>query len=103
MSGLKRIAEERVRQIAKEGWSAMHDDAHDSGSLAAAAACYAALASLQACGAIEACGASPRPPQGWPWELSDWKPKDRMRNLVRAGALIAAEIDRLERAEKGAR
>lgn len=30
----------------------------------------------------------------WPWAEEDWKPKSNIRNLVRAGALIAAEIDR---------
>jgi hypothetical protein len=34
--------------------------------------------------------------QWWPWSFEWWKPKDRIRNLVRAGALIAAEIDRLQ-------
>jgi hypothetical protein len=33
----------------------------------------------------------------WPWEWSFWKPRDPVRNLVIAGALIAAEIDRLQR------
>ena len=36
---------------------------------------------------------------GWPWDVSWWKPSDSpIRNLVKAGALIAAEIDRLQRA-----
>jgi hypothetical protein len=39
-------------------------------------------------------------PEKWPWSLSWWKPKGRIRNLERAGALIAAEIDRLDRAAK---
>jgi hypothetical protein len=33
----------------------------------------------------------------WPWEDKWWKPKDRRRDLVRAGALIVAEIERLDR------
>ena len=38
-------------------------------------------------------------PFGWPhtWDASWWKPKDRRRDLVRAGALIIAEIERLDR------
>ena len=32
----------------------------------------------------------------WPWAQDFWKPKDQLRNLVRAGALIAAAIDRLQ-------
>jgi hypothetical protein len=34
----------------------------------------------------------------WPWDRKWWKPKDRRRDLVRAGALILAEIERLDRA-----
>jgi hypothetical protein len=43
---------------------------------------------------------SVRPPRfDWPWDASWWKPSnDPVRNLVKAGALIAAEIDRLQRA-----
>lgn len=34
----------------------------------------------------------------WPWATDWWKPSDDpITNLVRAGALIAAEIDRLLR------
>lgn len=41
-------------------------------------------------------------PRYWPWEPGWWKPgkgnsyADRVRELVKAGALIAAEIDRLQ-------
>jgi len=35
----------------------------------------------------------------WPWGKEWWKPSDRRRDLVKAGALIAAEIDRLDRAK----
>ena len=38
-----------------------------------------------------------RPCWDWPWAKKWWKPSDDpVRNLVKAGALIAAEIDRLE-------
>jgi len=33
----------------------------------------------------------------WPWDPKWWKPKDRRRDLVRAAALIIAEIDRHDR------
>jgi len=36
----------------------------------------------------------------WPWDPNDHKPKRTLKNLIRAGALIAAEIDRIQR-EKG--
>jgi hypothetical protein len=39
-------------------------------------------------------------PPGWPWGTSWFKPSgDDIRDLVKAGALIAAEIDRLQRAD----
>jgi hypothetical protein len=37
-------------------------------------------------------------PMLWPWSGMDWRPSaDRVRELAKAGALIAAEIDRLNR------
>jgi hypothetical protein len=93
-SGVEHIAEERARQMAKEGWSAEHDDEHDNGALAAAAATYALIAREQAMGdkGPFACDSDL-----WPWDAEWFKPKDQLRNLVRAGALIAAEIDRVQR------
>jgi len=43
-------------------------------------------------------------PPIWPWEKSWWKPtpNDRVKELVKAGALIAAEIDRLLEQNKAA-
>ena len=82
MTPLDEIAAERQRQKEKEGWTAEHDDAHYSGDLAKAAACYAVpVLSIK----------------WWPWGREWWKPKDQRRNLVRAGALIVAEIERLDR------
>lgn len=81
------IAAERQRQIDSEGWDAGHDDAHDQGEMAKAAAAYA-LASYGSAHAYEY----------WPWHADWWRPRDRIGTLVKAGALIAAEIDRLERA-----
>lgn len=91
---LREIATERRRQIEVEGWTADHDDEHQCGELARAAASYV-LAS------------DPGPQAGagngealavWPWSLEWWKPQDPCRNLIRAGALIIAEIERLDRA-----
>ncbi len=84
-SGAKMIADERTRQTDVEGWDEFHDDCHCHGELARAAACYI-LHGLPVKG-------RPR----WPWARSWWKPRSRIRDLVRAGALIAAEIDRLQR------
>lgn len=97
---LKEIAAERRRQIEAEGWTPDHDDAHGDGALAAAAACYAIKASLP----VNDLRFGPAsPPPYWPgWANRWWKPKDRRADLIRAGALIVAEIERLDRAAPGA-
>jgi len=84
------VLAERERQKSAEGWTPEHDDEHDDGSLAQAAACYL----LNAQSIPFSCGNSTI----WPWAREWWKPKDRRRDLVRAGALILAEIERLDRA-----
>lgn len=83
--GARRITAERERQMADEAWTPEHDDTHDQGELAVAAAAYA----------LHGIAVPTSPAQLWPWEPEGWKPKDKLRNLERAGALIAAEIDRL--------
>lgn len=84
---LAEIFAERRRQIESEGWSTEHDDTHADGQLAEAASCYA----------IGQTPARTIARMLWPWELKWWKPKDHRTNLVRAGALIVAEIERLNR------
>lgn len=91
MDVIGEIRDERQRQRWDEGWTPEHDDAHDKGELASAAACYALNAAPE------------RFPDGvvpifWPWAREWWKPKTRRRDLVRAAALIVAEIERLDRA-----
>lgn len=87
------IADERNRQIKEEGWTPEHDDSHVDGELAVAAACYAlrneSLDLSLAC---------------WPWNLGTfpaklkWSlPKEYRSNLIKAAALIVAEIERLDR------
>lgn len=97
-TGIKLIAEERARQIKQEGWTAEHDRAHVSGELADAAICYALAAAKQARGCdldyLQTMVIDVGFP--WPWEDKWWKPsEDPRRNLIKAGALIAAELDRL--------
>ena len=95
MDAIDDIKAERLRQMHQEGWSEQHDDQHTNGEMAQAAGCYALHAGLPE-------PAQVRPgyaPQDWPWEAKWWKPKDRRRDLVRAGALIVAEIERLDRAD----
>lgn len=84
---LEDIAAERARQVSAEGWTPEHDDEHSDFQMARAAGVYAlgvwhvhlALAPF------------------WPWELRWWKVKSPRRDLIRAGALIVAEIERLDR------
>lgn len=90
---IQAIVDERHRQIAIEGWTPDHDDAHDMGQMAAAAGCYALFADAYPNEGV--------PPVAWPWDPVWWKPKGRRGNLVRAGALIAAEIERLDRMNEG--
>lgn len=88
-NGVERIASERARQVTAEGWTPDHDDEHAHGELALAAACYAMH---------DGGGAGDAPPSLWPWDARWWKPSDDpVRNYERAGALLAAEIDRLRR------
>jgi hypothetical protein len=85
------VRAERLRQINAEGWTPKRDDEHDNGGMAQAAACYASHASV---------GPELRKrdlPRDWPWAPKWWKPGDQRRMLVKAGALILAEIERLDR------
>lgn len=112
-NGIALIAAERQRQINVEGWTPEHDDGHDWEAMAWAAVCYAApgLVYRQEKFANEIHFKDP-----WPWEETwDKRPHhgnvvqpndpvyvnrdDRIRQLSKAGALIAAEIDRLQRAK----
>ena len=96
-TGTELIAAERRRQIEVEGWTPEHDADWDAGQLTGAARCYAKTAQLQVCRLVS--HARGRPDFTWPWDEAWWKPSDDpIRNLVKAGALIAAEIDRLQRA-----
>jgi len=92
-TGADLIAAERQRQIDAEGWTPEHDAEYPAGVLAAAAACYAAPRISRALHYRDGHVV----PVAWPWHRSWWKPTpdDRVRELVKAGALIAAEIDRL--------
>lgn len=87
------VCDERERQKSVEGWTPDHDDQHDVGALAHAAGCYLLFGTD---------GNFPdnHPPiRYWPWDAEWWKPKDRKRNLERAGALVLAELERIYRQE----
>lgn len=95
------VLAERRRQEAAEGWSRKHDDALSDGSLALAAACYACNAATWAQRAPSLpeaeYGKLSEPGFRWPWHRKWWKPKSQRRDLVRAAALLLAEIERLDR------
>ena len=91
------VMAERVRQITVEGWTSVADDARGIGDLAAASACYALFAAERDIWR-DAGKHKLYPPMYWPWHKDWWKPTNRRRDLVKAGALILAEIERLDRA-----
>lgn len=123
MTAVDLIAAERQRQLEAEGWTAEHDDGHMTGELAWAAVCYAAPGRVYVGQGMLNGKAFGDP---WPWrphsDMSgrgsyDWDKRkkgpqghvgnavrdmpadgpERIDFLVKAGALIAAEIDRLNR------
>lgn len=100
------VMNERDRQVNEEGWTAAHDDQHDDYSLARAAGAYTACAAvrtidrtiLDAHGLAGATGALK---SLWPtnWSMQWFKPTSRRRDLIKATALLIAEIERLDRLE----
>jgi hypothetical protein len=93
-AGLAAVAAERRRQIEVEDWTPEHDDEHDNGEMAAAAAAYAFSAYTNTAARYFAA----EPVGFWPWDACWWKPRTPREDLVRAGALIVAEIERIDRA-----
>lgn len=94
-TGIELIAEERERQIKIEGWTEEHDKQWNKGELARAAACYIAEDIPNAEVIIHF--SNEYYENAFPWDPEYWKPTSNpVRNLQKAGALIAAEIDRLQ-------
>ena len=97
MTGAESIAAERKRQIEVERFSAQRDDPYNHAQLAGAAACYA-LICIKPADPDMAEAAERAAVTFWPWGDVGLKRRSERENLVKAGALIAAEIDRLDRA-----
>lgn len=124
MSGVELITKERERQIKKEKWSLKHDDKHTRGELVLAAISYAAPERIyvqrQVLNGIALADPFPwhQGGRGYPAEGYDkryeygecrdnsgnvlpdpstYNAEERLDLLVKAGALIAAEIDRIQR------
>ncbi|HHG4467014.1 TPA: hypothetical protein ACPWFP_004665 [Pseudomonas aeruginosa] len=87
------VQAERSRQVEAECWTPEHDDAHSHGQMARAAACYALAGSSAPNDGTAALLVS----LAWPWDEQWWKPSTARRDLIKAGALILAEIERIDR------
>lgn len=89
-NGSQLISLERRRQVVEEGYDARHDKGETVNNLiqAAMAYCEVCFTGNTVLDSLKF---------GWPWRTTCFKPKDYKRNLVRAGALIAAAIDKLEK------
>lgn len=83
------VLAERRRQIEAEGWTPEHDDGYKRDELACAAACYC----MSSVGVL-----FDHFEDMWPWDVNWFKRADPRRDLVKAAALILAEIERLDRA-----
>lgn len=105
MSGLSKaeqdVLAERTRQVTGEGFTAGGDDQYDPGTLASAGTCYGMYAAdmlhpmSQGDGFVALEG---QPPLNWPWDANWWKPKDPRDAMVKAAALLIAEIEKMDRA-----
>lgn len=89
ISGADEIARERHRQVSFEGYTPDNDDAYTANELLRAAQAYISVTMQPKREGVASVI--------WPWDWRLFKPYDPIRNLARAGALIAAEIDRLKR------
>lgn len=105
-TGIELISEERQRQIEKEGWSPEHDDQHTAGELVMAAVAYAdcnpTMKKFKQQFVLRddfRRGIEFRDPfpEDWSKEWDKRKKHPALRRLAIAGALIAAEMDRILR------
>lgn len=97
MNGVESIAAERARQIAEEGFNTENDAGYIKGELVRAAICYLLVRSRLS-GMALSLGMTMFE-HLWPFSKEWWKPKSRREDLIRAGALIAAELDRMDDAK----
>lgn len=106
LTGVELISDERRRQVEVEGWSSERDvKVHKDGGLALASMCYIMdyYGHLDSTAFRSFCCEFAR--ESWPWYFKYWKPttpNNSIKPLVKAGALIAAEIDRLQRMKDNA-
>ena len=105
-TGIELIAEERQRQIEIEGYTDDHDFKHNPRDFVHAAKTYLMSSDLT----LYSKEFSPSNnwhqtnepfyrneiERSWPWEQESFKPTSDIQDLIKAGALIAAAIDRLQ-------
>ena len=100
---LREIHDERESQIFGHGFDRAGDDQYTRNQLPLAAAAYLVHGSMAARSRWEFAGGHMRlVPGAWPhdWDALHFKPnpEDRRRDLVKAAALVVAEIERIDRA-----
>jgi len=102
-TGIELIAEKRRQQIENKGYDSKHDSQYSKflpskSPLVFAAICYA----MPDGGIDEFSNSGQFCKKYWPWNWESFKPgvgaypASRINELAKAGALIAAEIDRLQ-------
>lgn len=96
-SGIDLIKEERERQLSEEGWTPEHDKNHKNGELIKAAICYAYPGENINIFIPNVINMDFKKKYIFPFDPFWWKPTpdDRLKELAKAGALIAAEMDRI--------
>lgn len=87
------VLAERARQVEAESYTPERDDQYTSGQLADAASTYAWWARSWNLPYAQCT----HTPTMWPWAPETWKPQPQRQMLIKAGALILAEIERLDR------
>ncbi len=91
------VLRERAEQVTREGFDTAHDDKYRPGVLANAAAAYA-LGAADKIGSNGIAGFFVQPSRVWPFSPAWWKPKDPRTAMVKAAALLIAEIEKMDRA-----
>lgn len=96
------VLNERQRQIEKEGYSTAKDDLYVSNELVRGGAGYVNHVvgrSWTYNKEMPEVYQNEEVPEFWPWADNFWKPKSPREDLVRAAALLIAEIERIDREE----
>ncbi len=97
-TAVRDLLAERRRQVREEGHTLERDDQYTEGQLAQAASAYAFWADPRGARHDDHIDYLNSTPTGlWPWAKEYWKPTSPRLMLIKAGALILAEIERLDR------